>query len=181
MREKLLLCIILLAVLFGLTSLAYADRRLLLRSAQEDTKAMVAVEAYLEGDLIEAKVSVGMRNARPSILNVIIEGPGIGRLVPISVKEVYASLSEAEEKPYPTEKIGGMIVPGEKSKDKKLEGAVSRKSYIFKIPKDKIAAGAQYDLKVKVGTVKQVAGEAAQYTRFIFSLGDLSQLIAKKG
>jgi hypothetical protein len=171
-----------LIICFLLVSAAHTEetKELVIRSAQVDLKAMVAVEAYLSGDLLETKVSVGMEKARPSILNVIVEGPGIGRLVPVSVKEVYASLEELEEKPYKTTKIGGFIDSGDKPKEKKLEGSITRKFYIFKIPKEKISSDGKYEIKVKVGTVKQVAGSGAQYTSFSFSLDNFPQLVLQQ-
>ena len=147
---------------------------LVIRQAQEDGKAACAVEAYLDGDILDMRVSAWIDNSRPSILNVILTGPGIGTLVPITIAQVYAT--GEQEEPYETTKIGGFLSRSKPTK-KLFNGSVSRKQVRFKVPAGKIKKGADYQLKVKVGSVKQASGSGAKITRFWFHLEDLPEQI----
>ena len=109
---------------------------LVLRLAQEDSKAAVAVDVYLDGRLLKAEVLVVMQDSRPNILNVTLRGPGTGTLAPSAIEFVYAK--PEEEDVYETIKRGGFIPLGKKVKEKELTGKRTRKMFVFEIPKDKI-------------------------------------------
>jgi hypothetical protein len=151
------------------------EKELVLRLAQEDSKATVAVEAYLAGDMLDTKVSVAMKGQRPSILNVVFIGSNTGRIVAKTVKQVYAAAED--EEPYITVKRGGFIRFGKKEKKKHLEGDTSRKQFVFELPLDKITADGKYELRIKVGTVKQRGGTGSRKTTFNFNLDELPKLV----
>ena len=99
-------------------------KELLIREALEIRKAVVAVEGHLTGDILEAKVSAMIRGVKPKIYNIIIEGPRLGALIPVTIKSLYAVAEE--EEPYPTGKKGGFISFGDDKETRKLKGWTSR-------------------------------------------------------
>lgn len=167
----IIFCLVLTITSVGLYA---AEKELVIRQAMEDSKGAAAVEGYLEGDIFEVKVSARMTKGRPSVKNVTLIGPGIGTLVPTTVKQVYASLEE--EAPYETTKIGGFIAFSGRESTKRLKGGVSRKLFKFIIPGDKIVEGGKYYLKVKINSVKQKNGLPGKATRFKFYLEKLPLL-----
>jgi len=163
-----------LVLVITATAVYAAHKELVIRQAMEDSKGAAAVEAYLEGNILEVKVSARMTGNRPSVENTTLNGPGIGVLIPDMVKTVYASLEE--EAPYETSKIGGFISFVSNKSNKKLKGGVSRKLFTFVIPVDKIRENGKYYLRVKINSEKQKSGSAGKRTDFKFYLDDLYSL-----
>jgi len=159
------------------SSVAAEGGKLILSRACEDRKATVAVEAYLEGDLLKTKVSASMEDVKPMIENIIIVGPKIGRLVPKTIKQLYATL-EDQETEYDTYKIGG-FVGSDRPKVKPLSGSITRKIATFEIPVDKIERDKKYFIRVRVSAAKQAAGRAGRNTKFRFELGKLAEALGK--
>ena len=165
-----------IALVFLIANLALAfNGELLLRQAQEDSKGAAAVEAYLDGNVLEVKVSVRMLEGRPTVDNVTLNGPKLGSLVPADIKQVYASIEK--EPPYETIEKGGFISFDSETKSKNLKGGVSRKLVTFVIPKEKMLDGKQYYIRVKVNSAKQSSGKAGKSTDFKFYLDKLPEML----
>ncbi|NQT95444.1 MAG: hypothetical protein HQ572_03245 [Candidatus Omnitrophica bacterium] len=177
MKKLLVVLAIVCFISSSMLLYAAAEEQLILECAREDRKAMVAVEAHLTGNILTTRVSASMEDVRPSITNIIIVGPKIGRLVPKTIKQLYATL-EDQGKEYNTYKIGGFI-GSSKPKTKSLTGSITRKIATFEIPVDKIERDGKYQLKVKVSAAKQAAGKAGRITRFIFDLDKLAEALGK--
>jgi hypothetical protein len=124
-----------------------------IREAEEDLNAAVAVEGYLIDGLFEVRVSVWMKGQTPKITNVLLVGPGIGRISPNVVKQLYAT--EEEEGAYETYGRGGFLTFEERTKTKKMKGRVKRKLVKFKIPRDDLRPGKRYQLWVRVESAKK--------------------------
>lgn len=149
-----------------------AKRVLLLRQAQERKKTIVAVEAHLIGDVLEATISARMYAAKPKIFNAVIIGPKLGRLSPKSRKMLFATTEEEEL--FPTEDLEGGLIRFSKKKEEKIaKGTLTKELMKFKIPPDKIASGREYKLWIKI---EGMQGKVPIQT-FKFGLEKLSQLI----
>ena len=170
---KSLICFLISLSIISITSAS--EKQLVIRQAKEDSKGAAAVEAYLDGDVMEVKASVRMTEGRPTVENVIIQGTKLGTIVPVTVKQIYAS--GQEEPPYETTTRGGFISFNPGAKSKRLKGGVSRKLATFNIPKDKIVPGGKYYIKVKINSAKQSAGKPGKSTRFKFDISNIIELI----
>ena len=153
------------------------ERILVIREAKENEfDTTVAVEVYLEGEILEATVIVRMLRTRPRIFNALVVGPKIGR-ISSKTKEVLDPTVEGEE-PFPTKKRGGFISFGEDEEDKKAKGAVIKELIKFKLPTDKIVENKKkkYELWIKA--------QGLQHTKriqsFTFVLEDLPELISQE-
>jgi len=118
-----------------------------------------------------------VKRVRPSIENIILIGPGIGRLIPADIKQVYASAEV--EPPYETAGRKGFISFGKNKATKKIKGGVTRKLATFVIPIEKIKKHKEYHIRVKVNSAKQVAGSAGRSTSFNFDVSKIADLIAE--
>ncbi|MDP8216710.1 MAG: hypothetical protein P9L98_05280 [Candidatus Kaelpia imicola] len=137
-----------------LSSLGYAqDRVLLLREAKEHRRATAAVEAYLEGNILEVKVIARMDRTKPRIYNVIVIGPKIGRLVPKMRETLYPTMED--EEPFPTKKSGGFIRFSSKEEAKKTSGTLTKELLKFEIPSEKVVAGKRYQIWVKIESMQR--------------------------
>ena len=180
MRKSLIVPILGVAIAFCLClcqvqDAAAAERALVLRQSLEDQKAAVAVEAYLEGDTLEVKVSARMLDSKPKIYDVILIGPKLGRLNPVTIDKVYAEVEE--EEPYPVVKRGGGLVTFGKTKSyKQRKARTVRKLAVFRIPADQIVPGGRYELQVKIEKF-QGKGKLRVYD---FDLKNLSMLVHKR-
>jgi len=178
MKSIFALIVVLLGVsVAGPLTVMAEDETLILKQAFEDRRAAVGVEVYLSGNILKTKVSACMENVRPMIENIIIVGPKIGRLVPKTVKQLYATL-EDQETEYETYKIGG-FVGSDKPKSKPLIGSISRKVATFEIPVEKIKKDGKYLLRVRVSAAKQAQSKAGKTTKFRFELDKLAEALGK--
>jgi len=75
---------------------------LIVREAQEFQKSTVAVEVYLEGNILEARITARMYKTKPKVYNAIVVGPRLGRLS-IESKTVLVQ-DVIDDEPYPTSK-----------------------------------------------------------------------------
>jgi len=154
------------------------ERVFVLREAAEERQGTAAVEAYLVGDILEVKVSVRIRRARPKIYNTIVVGPKLGRISPISITQLFATTEK--EEPYPTKKRGGLISFGDGAETKKIKGAVVRKLFKFKIPPEKIKPDGKYQIWVKLKEEgSKVKRREGKITLFKFDLEKLPELTRK--
>jgi len=169
-------CLIILVLSSGFSSLESAEKILVFREAFEEHTGTVSVEAHLIGDILEVKATARIVRAKPKIENIILVGPKIGRMVPVTVKKVYAT--SEEEAPYITRKRGGLITFDDKKKTKKPKGSVDRKLATFKINKDKIIKGKRYEVWVRVK--KEGAGRRGKLTSYKFNLEKLPELVHNK-
>lgn len=148
-------------------------RILIVREAQEFEKNTVAVEAYLTGNILEAKVTARMYGTKPKIYNAIIVGPGLGRLS-IESKEILLASVEKEE-PYPTSrKDRGFISFGGDNVLKTAEGTLTRELLLFKIPEEKIKKSGKYRLWIQIMSMQK----GGKYKTFKFDLKDLYEKIS---
>lgn len=157
--------------------LAASQKQLVIRQAQEDSKGAVAVEAYLDGNTLEAKVSARMTKGRPSIENVVLMGPAIGRIVPATVKQLYAT--SEEEPPYETVQRKGFISFRKGQTTKRIKGGVTRKLVTFVLPEEQIKKGKDYYIRVKINSAKQTAGSPGKSTKFDFDVSKIAKMIAQ--
>ena len=152
------------------------EKVLVLREAAEEREGTAAVEAYLVGDILEVKVSVRIRRARPKIHNAVVVGPKLGRVSPISITQLFATTEK--EEPYPTKKRGGLISFGDDTEIKVVKGAVVRKLFKFKIPPEKIKPDGKYQIWVKLKEeASKTTKRVGKITSFKFDLEKLPQLI----
>jgi len=154
----------------------HQERTLVLRQAKEFRKSTVAVEVYLIGNILEAKVTARMMHAtKPRIYNAIIVGSKLGRLSSETRKTLPANLEQ--EEPYPTaRKDKGFIHFGKKEKTKHSKGTPTRELIEFRIPKDKIVEGKKYRLWVQIMSMQKKGGK---YKTFKFDLENLPELISQ--
>ena len=159
--------------LFGACDIIASDKVPVIREAEEKRDSSVAVEAYLIGDILEVKVSVRMPNARPKIDNVIVVGPRIGRISPDTIEQIYAGLEE--EASYRTTKRSGFISFEDRTTTKKLKGTVVRKSYRFKMDREKIISDGLYQLWIKIK--EEGLSKKGRITPYKFDLVKLPELL----
>lgn len=147
-----------------------SEQILILREGKQVKNNVVAVEAYRVGDILEAKVEVRMYSERPRITNVMLAGPGIGRVSYELKKEIPLTLDE--EDPYIITKEDGIISLGSRKKKKKPKGTLTKESFKIKVPWNKIIAGKRYQLWVDVESKTQ-PGQRPQ--KFRFNIENLAQ------
>ncbi|MFC1807874.1 hypothetical protein ACFL0T_05855 [Candidatus Omnitrophota bacterium] len=152
-----------------------ATGELVIRQAQEDTKAEVAIEAHLVEDLLKVRVTAVMKRTKPQIDNITFSGPGVSTLVPETINLLFAKLGE--DNSYEFVKRGAFIRFEKKTKVKELHGTKFRKLAIFRIPLDKIEEDGDYQIKVKTSAAKQSQGSSGKATRFIFHLENLNEIV----
>lgn len=151
-----------------------SERLLVLREAKQQKGGSVGVEAYLVGDILEVTVVARTYGAKPKIENTVLVGPKLGRLSAKVKRTVYAS--EEEEGAFLTKEAAGLFGLGEKEEVKKLEGALSRELYKFKVPTNKILPGKDYELRIVVARMQDIK----EPMRFKFKLKGLAELILSK-
>jgi hypothetical protein len=152
-----LICLLALCVVF-VSSLpaAFAQGEMdkegtrILRKAKERGDTMVAIKAYLAGDILEVDIIAAMKGTKPRIYNLTLVGPGLGRLSAKERKVIFASASDKQES-FPTEDASGSLIRFSRVvQEKKLEGAQTRELHKFVIPAKKIIRGKPYELRVKI-------------------------------
>ena len=155
------------------TALRAQDEPVLIaREAQEFQKQTVAVEVYLKGNILEAKITARMYKTKPKIHNAIVVGPGLGRLS-IESKTVLVQ-DVIDDEPYPTSKKDkGFITFGSGKENKKAEGTLTRELMLFDIPPDRVVDGKKYKLWVQIMSMQK----GGKYKTFKFDLENLAELI----
>ena len=138
---------------------------------------IVAVDIFLVGeDLLEAKVTGFMKQTRPRLENVILMGPGVGRLAPTTRQVLRAGLEE--DPPYPT-KRSGLLVMHQGSKQL-AEGTLIRERFQYELPIEKMREGIQkkgrkanYEFVVTMTS----ANRGGDFKRYTFELETLPDLV----
>jgi len=180
MKKNFLLVTIVCTLLFPVI-FSYAqeqdviERVLVLREAQERRKTIVAVEAYLTGDILDVTIITTMHLTKPRVYNVTLVGPRLGRISP---KERQTLLPTAEDKElsFPTRDMeGGIIGFTKRTKDKKPKGTLTKDLVKFRIPTDKLIPNKGYQLKIKVESMQR----PGQFINFKFELKNLAQLTSE--
>ena len=155
-----------------------AERKLVLRQAQESGDTTVALEAYLVGDILEATVYARMYHTKPKIFNIILVGPKIGRLSPRSKEIVYPKAEEGEDIIFPTTDVkGGHIRFSNRTEDKAAKGILTREMARFKVPTKKIMANRGYQIRIVVESMQN----PGKQENFTFVLKDFAQFFAGSG
>jgi len=178
--KKLLLASLSVLFLGYFVVTVYAQERVLvLRQAEEYRKDVVAVEAYLEDNIMEVTVTARMPKTRPDIHNVIIVGPKLGRLSPESKQTMRQTVESDDEEPYSTKERGAFISFSKKEKTRKSKGRLARELMFFEIPRDRIVKDKKYKLWVLIKS-EQEAGyrqKGGRPVTFKFDLENLPELL----
>ena len=138
---------------------------------------IVAVDISLVGEnLLEAKVTGFMKQTRPRLENVILTGPGIGRLAPTTRQVLRAGLEE--DPPYPT-KRSGLLVMHQGSKQL-AEGTLIRERFQYELPAEKMrqviqkkGGKSRYEFVVTMTS----ANRGGDFKRYTFDLEELPERI----
>lgn len=148
-----------------------AEQALIIREAQEAGESYVAVEGRLVDGIFEVIVTARMANTRPKIYNVIVVGPGLGRLSCESKQALLATA--AEEKPFLTKKKDKAFINLTKEEEFKVgKGTLTRESFTFRIPRDRILKEKKYELWVQIESML----EGGRYRTFKFALENFALL-----
>lgn len=151
------------------------EKILLLRKASQRQRTTVAVEAFLTGTVLEAKIIVSMYSAKPRIYNAVIVGPGLGRLS-AQEKQVLYSTADEEDLIFPTEDMLGRHLRLTKAiKEKKIEGTLSKELHRFRLPVNKIKRGKRYELWIYVESLQS----SGHPEKFDFELENLPELLSE--
>ena len=148
---------------------------LVIREGKEIQKKTVVVEAYLKGDILEVEVGARILRERPKIHNLLLVGPGIGR-VHYTTSEIVPPSTE-EEAPYPITRSGGLVSFGEKTEVKYPKGALSKRRFDIEVPVDKLVAGGKYELWVDLRS-KTRGGSRGK--KFEFLLENFYELVSSE-
>jgi len=138
---------------------------------------IVAVETSLVGeDLLEAKVTGFMKQSRPRLENIVLMGPGVGRLSPTTRQVLRAGLEK--DPPYPTKRSGLLVM--NQGSERTAEGALIRERCQYQLPLEKVREAirkkgekARYEFEVKMTS----ANRGGNFKRYEFSLETLPELI----
>ena len=147
------------------------------REAVDIKGNIVAIDISLVGeDLLEAKVTGFMEQERPRLKNILLVGPGVGRLSPTTRKTILAGLEEDE--PYPTRR-SGLLVLNQGSK-RTAKGTLTRERCQFTLPLEKMrekiikkGKKAHYEFWVFL----ESSNRGGDFLRFKFDLDPLPELI----
>lgn len=145
-----------------------------IREAIEDQEAAVAIDGYLAEGMFQVKVTARIYAATPSIYSVLLVGSNLGRMSPSAVESLYAS--GEEEMPYKTTTRGGLVDFGPKSKEKNLQGRVTRKLVKFKILPEKITPSEEYELWVRL----ESSASRGRISTYRFNLENFAELVRNR-
>ena len=154
---------------------AAEGRILVLREAKETQDTSAAVEVYLVDDILEVTVYALMYATRPKIYNVLVVGPGLGRMSPQERQTVYPKAEDRDIFFQTTDVDGGLIRFSKRTKKKKMEGTLTKELVRFRIPAEKIRPDGRYQLRLHLESMQS----SGQTRRFRFDLKDLPDLILK--
>jgi hypothetical protein len=148
------------------------EKTLLLREAKQSRKTTVAVEAYLiDKHIVEVKVIARMYAQKPRIYNVIIVGPRLGRISPLTRETLKLGLEPQE--PFPTKERKGFISFGPREKEKQPKGRLTQEVLKFKIPVHKLIPGKCYQLWVKIESM----AKGGKIQNFKFDIPDFAETL----
>ena len=153
------------------------QRQLVHREAINLQGDIVAVEISLIGEaLLEAKVTGFMKQTRPRLENVILMGPGVGRLASTTRQVLRAGLEE--DPPYPT-KRSGLLVMNQGNKQL-AEGTLIRERLQYELPVEKMrqvirkkGGKARYEFVVTMTS----ANRGGDFKRYTFELEELPETL----
>lgn len=155
---------------------AGAEKYPVLREALNVQGSIVAVDISLLGeDLLESKVTGFMERARPRIRNVLVVGPGAGRLGPTTRDQVLADLEE--DPPYPTRRAG--LLDLRSGSEAVADGTLTRMRFRHELPVEKMRE--QIKRRKKINYEFWVYMESSQrggrYRKYKFELERLPGLL----
>ncbi len=188
--NKKLIVLLLAGLIVSIAMSSYAQEEgameqvQIIREAKEANKNLVAVDGYLIGeDIFELTVIARMKREKPRIHNVIVVGPGLGRLS-CETKEILIATTK-ELDPFLTKKKDkGFINFGEDeeksskiiSKSNVSKGRLSKALYRFVIPRDKIKKDKKYKLWVQILSSQR----GSKYKTYKFDLENFAQLVLSR-
>jgi len=155
---------------------AWAEKRPVHREAINQQGDIVAVDLYLVGeDLLEAKVTGFMKQSRPRLENVTLQGPGVGHLAPSARQVLQAGLEE--DPPYPTKRSGLLVM--KQGSERLAQGTLIRELFQYELPVEKIknqirkrGDKVQYEFEVKMSS----ATRGGDFKRYKFDLEEFPEL-----
>lgn len=147
---------------------------LVIREGKQLKKTTVAVDVRLIEDVLKIKVETRMHAERPKITDVILVGPGIGRVHYVTREDVPPSVEE--EEPYPITKEDGFITFRKRTKLKTPKGTLAKELFKLKVPVEKIVPGKRYQLWVEV---ESKAKRGKKSKKFKFNLENLAELVSQ--
>ena len=180
--KKMLTLLLLASFIASVALPLYAQGQIrVIREAQEANKTRVAITGDLTDDIFEITVIARMKRTKPMIHNVIVVGPGLGRLS-CETKETLVATTE-EDVPFVTERKDKGLINFGKSEDAKTSEAISETNvhkgtatkalYTFRIPRDKVKKDKKYKLWVQVMSSQK----GSEYDTFKFDLENFAELV----
>lgn len=177
----------LVAALFWITPPSFSEEATepketipVVREAVKIKEDIVAVDLSLAGEVLEAQVTGFMEQERPKLSNVLLVGPGVGRLSPTTRRTVRAGLDT--EPPYPTRRSGFLVL--HQGSEREAKGTLTREHLQFILPLQKMretiekkGGKAHYEFWVLL----ESATRGGKIIRFKFDLDKLPELILASG
>jgi hypothetical protein len=167
-----------LGILLFIGGICYAQAdpqgALVIRQGKQLKKIVVTVEAYLVGDILEITAGVRKRGERIKINGVALQGPRIGKIHYRSRKRLPPSVEDEDEEPYPVTKVDGLIMFGNRTKEKIPQGRLNKALFKLKVPTDKIVRGKPYELIVDVESEEK----RTRIPKFRFELEDFAEIVS---
>lgn len=138
---------------------------------------VVAIDISLVGEeLLEAKVTGFMKQNRPRLENVILVGPGVGRLAPTTRQVLRAGLEQ--DPPYPTKRSG--LIAMNQGNEQLQQGTLIRELFQYQLPVEKMreqvrkkGGKANYEFWVMMSS----ANRGGDFKRYTFELEALPGLL----
>ena len=185
MRKFFLLSVI-IGALLAVTVSSFAQEQkqeedvtepvLVLQEAQKRKKTTVAAIAYLVDDALEVTVITRMYATKPHLYNIILVGPGLGRLSPQERQTLFPTVEDEDMEFATRDMEGGIIRFSPRVSKKKAKGTLTKEIVKFRIPTDRIKPKGRYELRIKVESLQR----PGQFQNFKFDLKKLSQAISKQ-
>ncbi|MFC1514594.1 hypothetical protein ACFL5X_01665 [Candidatus Omnitrophota bacterium] len=150
------------------------EKILVVREGKQLKKTTVTVEGYLVDDILDVTVGVRMPSDRAKINKFYLTGPGLGKIHYAARTVVPPSVDDVDEEPFPVTKVDGMIMFGDRTREKTPKGRLTKESFQLKVPIDKIKPGKRYELVVDVESQEK----AQRIPKFKFHLQGFAELIA---
>jgi len=152
-----------------------SDKILVIREGKQLKKVIVTVEAYLSGDILETTVGVRKRGERIKINDVALTGPKLGKIHYASRKKIPPSVEDEDEEPFEITKMDGLVMFGNRRKEKLPKGRLNKELFKLRVPTEKIESDKRYELVVEVESEE----EAKRIPKFKFELKSLAELISE--
>jgi hypothetical protein len=152
-----------------------SDRIPVIREGQQLKTTIVTVEAWLAGQILEVTVGVHRRRERMKVNDLVLTGPGLGKIRYRSRKSLPPSVEDEDEETFEVTRLDGLIKFGSRTREKVPLGRLNRVLFKLKVPVDKIVSGKKYELVVEVESEEK----AKRVPKFTFELEDFAEKISR--